>query len=264
MTEHNANERATLSGKATSILNKRTLENAHHRLATLVHDGMTVLDVGCGTGAITKDIAERVGPTGRVVGIDNNEQLINEARETYASISNVQFHIGNIYETLYDNTFDIVTSARVLQWLAEPEKALQVMWKAVKPGGTIIVLDYNHEKIKWNPAPPQEMQYFYKQFLKWRADAGMDNTIVDRLEQLFKKIGLEKIKTTPQHETVQQNNVDGLQLWANVVASRGLQMVDDGYITETERTLAASTFHQWIKQDAISQTMYLLAVEGRK
>ena len=56
--ENITKKRAKLSGKATDILKARTLASAHKRLAEILIEGMTVLDVGCGTGAITYGIAE--------------------------------------------------------------------------------------------------------------------------------------------------------------------------------------------------------------
>lgn len=72
-----ARNRAELSGRATNVLESRTLMSSHRRLAELLTEGLTVLDVGCGTGSITRGIAEMVGPKGRIVGVDSNPDLID-------------------------------------------------------------------------------------------------------------------------------------------------------------------------------------------
>ena len=70
---------------------------------------------------------------------------------------------------LFKEEFDIVTSARVLQWLSRPEEVLHMLKASTKPGGCILILDYNHEKIAWEPEPTPSMKSFYSAFLKWRS-----------------------------------------------------------------------------------------------
>src|SRR5262249_56874446 len=79
--------------------------------------------------------------------------------------------------------FDIIAAAGVLQWLADPEAALSGMMKGLRRGGRIVVLDYNHQKASWTPEPPASMRRFVEAFLRWRAAAGLDNAIADRLEK---------------------------------------------------------------------------------
>lgn len=180
-----ARNRAKLSGRATNVLESRTLMSSHRRLAERLKEGLAVLDVGCGTGAITKGIAEMVGPKGRVVGVDSNPELIGRAVQLYRHIPSLTFEVGDIYSLKYTDEFDLVTSARVLQWLSNPEEALSMLKSATKLGGRIIVLDYNHEKIGWIPDPPSSMRRFYSAFLKWRSDAGMSNTIADEFAKVI-------------------------------------------------------------------------------
>ena len=79
-----------------------------------------VLDVACGTGAITRHIAEEVAPGGFVVGMDSNAHFIQQARQRHQDIPNVQFAVADIYHVPCTGVFDLVTAARVLQWLAAP------------------------------------------------------------------------------------------------------------------------------------------------
>src|SRR6202008_4251909 len=64
----------------SAILDTRSLATDHRRLAELLPPGLAVLDVGCGTGAITRGVAEAVGRLGRVVGVDVNASMIEKAR----------------------------------------------------------------------------------------------------------------------------------------------------------------------------------------
>lgn len=260
-----AHNRAELSGKLTNVLDARSLTNSDKRLADILTTGMTVLDVGCGTGAITRGIAEAVGPTGRVVGMDSNPNLIDKARQTHGSIPGIAFETGDIYNIPYEGAFDIVTSARVLVWLCEPLQALTMMKSAVKVGGRVVIADYNHEKICWEPQPPSSMLSFYSAYLKWRSDAGMDNAIADHLPHMFNKAGFDNITVTPHHEITNRTNPEFLNrigIWADTASSRGVQMERDGYITKHEYVTAENEYREWMIQDAQSLSMYMLAVEG--
>jgi ubiquinone/menaquinone biosynthesis C-methylase UbiE len=65
------------------VLNRRTLERDHRRLADLLCPGLFVLDVGCGTGAITAGVARRVASEGKVLGVDRDEGLLTQARQDH-------------------------------------------------------------------------------------------------------------------------------------------------------------------------------------
>jgi hypothetical protein len=95
----------------------------------------------------------------------------------------------------------------------------------------------------------------------------MDNTLADHLPDLYAQCGLVDIVTTPQHEVSTRNDPDfstGLSLWAEVAASRGRQMVAHGLLTETQRATAEAEYRAWVHDSAMAQTLYLLAVEGRR
>jgi ubiquinone/menaquinone biosynthesis C-methylase UbiE len=72
-------------GQGTAkLFDERSLEADYATLSPLLQKGWSVLDVGCGTGAISKDIALKVGETGHVTGIDNTAYFIQSGKETYA------------------------------------------------------------------------------------------------------------------------------------------------------------------------------------
>ena len=121
---------------------------------------MDILDVGCGTGAITADIAKAVGPDGMALGIDRDDANLAIAVQEYGGIRNLRFEAADIL-TLgerFNNKFDIATAARTIQWIGEPERAILHMTKAAKPGGRVIVLDYNLDQTYWEPEPPVDFQ----------------------------------------------------------------------------------------------------------
>ena len=258
--------RAQMPEGSNRVLDERTLTASYRTLAALLKPGMAVLDVGCGTGAITRGMAELAGPSGMVVGIDPGESLVAQAREKHREVPGLAFVVADVYTYVPGASFDVVASARTLQWLADPYDALQRMAGFLKPGGTLSVLDYNHEKITWNPLPPPSMQLFYDAFLRWRADAGMQNDIADRLAGYYETAGLRDIAVTSQVETVRRTDPDyaaKMSIWAKVAETRGHQLVADGYVTEAQRLAAVQDYTAWLATEGDHMEMYLLAVEGR-
>jgi len=264
MANTTATDRASMPNTNNAILDRRTIENNNANLLKWLRLGMAVLDVGCGTGAITSGIAERVGPTGRVVGIDSSEHLIAQAQQH--TQTNLRFEVADINTFEVDDRFDLVTSARVLQWLHNPEEVLQHMVRLLKPGGILTILDYNHEKISWSPEPPASMTIFYNAFLTWRREAGFDNAIADHLPAMMERIGLTDVQVEPRVEISQRTDAGFLtsaRIWSEVAEIRGPQLVRDGYITEVDRLLAITDYNDWVMNTGQSMQLYLLAVEGK-
>jgi SAM-dependent methyltransferase len=260
-----ARRRADMPEGTTVILDSRSLATAHRRLAELLRPGLSVLDVGCGTGAITRGIAEAVARDGRVVGVDVNAAMIDRARVVHGDVPGLSFEVGSIDALPFKGEFDIVTAARVLQWLADPASAVHAMTAAARRGGRVIVLDYNHEKATWTPDPPASLRRFYAAFLRWRADAGMDNAIANHLPDLFAGAGLTAIAASDQHEVTRRGDPEfetRAGIWAEVAASRGRQMVADGAVSEAERRAAEVDYRAWLRDGAQSHALYLRAVEG--
>ena len=79
--------------------------------------GMKVLDLGCGTGYLTSVLAERVGETGQVVGIDPDKERIAIANKTYGSINNVVFKECSAETLTGEELFDVVFSNYVIHWI---------------------------------------------------------------------------------------------------------------------------------------------------
>jgi ubiquinone/menaquinone biosynthesis C-methylase UbiE len=266
MTDSIAIHRARMPAGTERFLDARSLADAHRRLAELLRPGMTVLDVGCGTGAITEGIARAVAPDGRAVGIDVSRDLIARARERSKREANLSFELADV-ASLRGRTrrFDVATAARMLQWLADPRSALAAMASVVRPGGLIVVLDYDHLGTIWEPQPPASVSAFFAAFLRWRAQAGMDNEMAQHLPEMFEKLGLRDVRCTPQPEVARRGEPDfdvRVSLWGQVIDTRGHQIVADGFLSEADRTTAGKDFASWAGQRAQRQTLALAAVEG--
>ena len=133
----------------------------------------------------------------------------------------------------------------------------------LKPGARISILDYNHEALEWKPAPPESMQRFYATFLRWRADAGMNNHIAEDLADYLKETGFTDIEIVNSDEVYTKgddNFIAKIGIWAKVAGSA--QMVEEGYLDNNDRLKAIEEYNHWVETDAESMTMKLKEVRG--
>ena len=259
-------DHAYVPAEAMGIMTARTLANSHPTLLDLLGPGMSVLDVGCGPGALTAEMAERVAPGG-VVGMDANPEMIAAAEAAHppSRVPNLVFYTADIRQSGWAGEFDLVNAARVLQWIPDCERAVESMVRAVKPGGTVVALDYNHLKAEWS-RPPAAWTRFYQAYLEWRAGGGLDNAIAERLPQLFESAGLVQVRATPHVETVRAGGPDFFRaagMWRMVIESRGRQMTAAGMLTEAERLAALDAYTNWMQTADAVQTLHEAAVVGR-
>jgi SAM-dependent methyltransferase len=252
------------------ILNRRTLQRDHARLARILCPGMHVLDVGCGTGAITAGIAAAAGPDGMAVGIDRDDANLAIAVQEYGEIGNLRFQAADILtlDGSFDNRFDIVTAARAIQWIGEPERAIANMKKAAKPGGLVVVLDYNLDETHWEPEPPVDFQRFYRAFLDWRSANRWDNRMASHLGDLFHAAGLVDIATHASDELIQRGDPDFFNpyasgIWLYVIQSLGPNLVQAGFLEESVRHRAEEQYGEYVQSALRLQRHSMLTVEGR-
>jgi ubiquinone/menaquinone biosynthesis C-methylase UbiE len=105
--------------------------------------GMTCLDLGCGGGDVTLQLAALVGPQGQVVGMDMDETTLELARQSAArlGLTNVQFRRLNVQGWVDESQFDCIYARFLLSHLTDPPGVLRQMWRAVRPGGVAVVED---------------------------------------------------------------------------------------------------------------------------
>jgi ubiquinone/menaquinone biosynthesis C-methylase UbiE len=126
----------------TNILSGRSAARSMAFLLPHLRPDMHILDVGCGPGSITCDIAE-LTPAGQITGVDLSPAAIDQARAACAGrkIENATFAAGNILSGLSfeDQSFDVVLCHQLLNHLSDPVKALREMKRLCKPDGIVAV-----------------------------------------------------------------------------------------------------------------------------
>lgn len=135
----------------------RTAANSAAYLLPRLHPGLSLLDVGCGPGTITCDLARRLAP-GPVVGIDAAEGVLAEARAEAerSGPPTLQFEVGDVFGLRFeDATFDVVHAHQVLQHVGDPVAALVEMGRVCRPGGVVAARDGDYPGFRYFPDEPE-------------------------------------------------------------------------------------------------------------
>lgn len=113
--------------------------------------GQSVLDVACGTGPATVAAARRVGPSGRVVGVDYAEGMLTVARRNVAAsgVDGVELVQGDMLALPYGAEFDAVLCVLGLFFVSDMPAAVRALWRHVRPGGSLAVTTFGAEV--WEP-----------------------------------------------------------------------------------------------------------------
>ena len=173
-------------------LELQAIETAEERIPLYlkvgIKDADLILDVGCGSGMVTRDIA---GLTkGEVIGIDGSPEMIEVARVVLEEHDNVELLVGDAHAIPFcDNTFDITTCNLLLMWSSDPQKVVKEMTRVTKRGGIVLASlepDYGG-KLHW-PENPRVDPIFAGEAIKRR---GGDPHIGRKLRMLFVRAGLK-------------------------------------------------------------------------
>jgi ubiquinone/menaquinone biosynthesis C-methylase UbiE len=150
MDEATTRERARRLELRAAAEDEMAARNEYLRLLA-VGPGDRVLDLGCGSGAVTREIARRVAPGGRAVGLDVSPALLAVARELADQAglgALVEFAPGDCRALPFpDGSFDVVLAATVLAHVPEAGRAVVEMVRVTRPGGRVGVFDFDGDGV---------------------------------------------------------------------------------------------------------------------
>jgi SAM-dependent methyltransferase len=243
-------------GHADSVLRShrwRTAENSAGYLLPWLRPGLDLLDVGCGPGTITVDLAGRVAP-GVVVGVDRVEAPLAEARLAAAEQRvAVTFAVGDAYRLDWpDGRFGVVHAHQLLQHLGDPVAALQEMRRVCARDGLVAVRDADYAAMAWYPPVPglDRWQALYQQVARaggGEPDAGR------RLLSWAHRAGFRQV-TASASVWCFATPADRLWwggLWADRVTSSTLaeQALDQRLATEADLADLAQAWRDWAQAE---------------
>lgn len=198
--------------------------------------GMSVLEVGCGTGVVTRELARRIGPDGSVVGSDPTPGLIDVARQLAAEVElpGLSFEVQDGRALPYaDGSFDLVCAVTVLSHVPDREEVLRELVRVTRPGGRVLIMDGDFLANQISH-PDQETT---KTILDaWRATTVDDPSVTRRLAPMLAAAGLG-VRHVRGHLHVEAGRVDPATShmlgWARFAAQQAVQA---GAVTELEAT----------------------------
>jgi arsenite methyltransferase len=142
--------------------------------------GMAVLDVGSGPGLLAAELAADVGPSGRVCGVDVSADMVAmaRARPDTADAAPMEFREGPAETLPYgDATFDAVVSTQVLEYVPDVPAALREMYRVLKPGGRVLILDTDWDSVVWHCGDPVRMNRVLDAWEDHLADPRLPRTL---------------------------------------------------------------------------------------
>jgi ubiquinone/menaquinone biosynthesis C-methylase UbiE len=201
-----------LHSTTTSLLDRLKLDR-----------GDICLDAGCGGGDVTREIARRVGPEGKVIGIDIDSEKIEIARTESAQlgITNIEFRLLDICKHQLvsndDYGFDAVYARFLLTHLPDPASVINAFYAALKPGGVVILEDI---EISGSFVFPESKAFrrFYELYIAAVRKRGGDPDIGPRLPLLLKDGGFEKVDLN----IVQPTGLEGEMKFVNPITMENI------------------------------------------
>ena len=195
--------------------------------------GQTVLDVGCGPGYASLDLAHLVGPSGRVVAIDKSERFLSTLDATCREyrIHNISAHLADLDAGEFPDVIaDRAWCRWVLAFVKDPRTVLARMAAAIAPGGAIVLHEY-FDYATWRGAPRcSELEEFVSAVMaSWR-DNGGEPDIALWLPRWLEELGFELRSARPIVDVVEPDQLSWAWLASFVEVGRR-RLVDLGYLS---------------------------------
>ena len=230
----------------------RTAENSAQYLLPELRKGMRLLDIGCGPGTITVDLARRVAP-GEVVGVDPSPDVVAQASaHALREGVTIDWRAGDVYALDFPKaSFDVVHAHQLLQHLSDPVRALLELRRILRPGGLLAVRDSDYASFAWAPLDPLLTRWLEL----YRAVARRNGGEPDAgrfLKQWALAAGFDQVEATSSTWTYA--DPESCAWWGGLWADRcelsslAKQAVHHGLSTREELGAIAVAFRRWSTQ----------------
>lgn len=161
------------------------------RAATLdalaLQAGEQVVDVGSGPGLLAAEMAAQVGPAGRVVGLDLSDSMLALSRQRHAGLATnrrLSFLKADAARLPFaDGTFDVAVSTQVYEYVPDVPAALAEVYRVLRPGGRVLILDTDWDSIVWAGGDQARMQRMLEAWVDRFADPHLPRSLSWQLQR---------------------------------------------------------------------------------
>ena len=194
--------------------------------------GHTILDIGAGPGFATADLADAVGPDGKVIAIERSPNFVAALRAR--GLPNVEVREADLVDQdLGEQIADGAWTRWVLAFLADPALVVAKIARALRPGGTALFHEYI-DYAAWRLIPPVDVHLRYRALViqSWRDSGGEPDAALE-LPRHLAAAGLELVSVRPMLEIITAD--DPMWQWpASFVATNAGRLHELGYCTAEE------------------------------
>jgi ubiquinone/menaquinone biosynthesis C-methylase UbiE len=208
--------------------------------------GQTLLDIGCGPGFAALDLAEIVGPAGRVIAMDRSRRFLDvlEAAARQRGLTQLEVRELDLDEQpLPEAGADGAWSRWVFAFVRNPRRLLEQTRTALRPGGVFVSHEYVDYRT-WRLSPRREaFEHFVSQVMvSWRESGGEPDIGLD-LPRWLEELGFEVRERRPIVESPRPG--DFLWQWPRAFVDTGIaRLVELGRLTEAQAKAALDAFHE--------------------
>jgi ubiquinone/menaquinone biosynthesis C-methylase UbiE len=226
-----------------------------------LRSGDRVLDVGCGTGVVTRNLAQRVGRQGRVVGIDPSTRLIEEAlrrAEEEGLKDRIEFRCADGAALPFpDGSFDLDMASAVFGHVPNGMEVLKEMVRVARPAGTVVVFDHDIDTIVVSAADRDLTRRIVHAYCDRYFTSGWSGR---ELYGIFRQMNLGEIEVLPLTFTSTQFE----PYWKRMVERLCTVAIKTGVVSEQEAGLWRADLEQKGREGRFFASRGYVCVRGRK
>jgi ubiquinone/menaquinone biosynthesis C-methylase UbiE len=172
----------------------------------------TILDVGCGTGRMAREIAVQYTRS-QVIGIDRSAEIIAKARDSSNCLPNLSFRVGDVELLEFpDRSIDFVSARLLFQHLPQPLTALTEIYRILKPGGKVCILDIDESWFSLHPEP-DSFRELRRTISIWQKSQGGDPCVGKKLGAYLQESQFANIHVSVEPITSDDYGLEKMSCW---------------------------------------------------